>query len=669
MSQNSVSEVILKFSLDEQAQRRVLKGVGDVEQILSQTRKRLVSVEDAAAGLNSEFAELARAKAIENLSADAIRAASETDDWAAALKRVSTELSAIGASDSEIKQVARSLATAQSSTRGGGGTRTGGGNVETVDRLGSTGSQILSGLGQGELANVAGLVGDVAGSIGSLGVAGIAGAAALGAVTIAMAEYNRQIDVQKKGLEAALTAQDRYIESLKNLNTQQAQESLDSERENLRFLVAEANNVQAQIWEVWDNLVAEEGEATARLLTAVGSPFAAMEERLAGLNQQIEASEGYLLRLRNGLEAGAFATNDAAEAEARLAAERDKLAQITVSAAVRADQLTTEQRTQRIDEINREIELLQLFGNASAETQAQVANLTAEADGLRMVFNSTADAAKAAADAQKLLSDQTDNFLDAQAATVAAQEALFKAQEDAAKVYDKYMTDTLEISRKAEEQYQQIVADSGDKRTDIVQKTEDQIAKIQRDAGRELFNAVAERDALAAYLAAQQATDELADEKKAQADQLKEQEKAQAKQLDSLRKSVDQQVRTRDMQYRNEQSVTAQAALRAQIDLMNSKNVENAIAANGANGMRSIISNMWGQLTIEAVNGVNAILTSTRQLVGGFGGTQMYVNGVNPNSPAAYDLVGLPPPQTTAVNRAVDTRLNTYFRTAGITRD
>ena len=120
MSQNSVSSVILRFSLDEASQRRVLRGIGDVEQVLSQTRRRVVSVEDAAAGMNAEFAELARAKAIDNLTADAIRAAEAADSWETSLKRVAQQLSLIGASDDEIKQVARSLAGAQSSARGGG---------------------------------------------------------------------------------------------------------------------------------------------------------------------------------------------------------------------------------------------------------------------------------------------------------------------------------------------------------------------------------------------------------------------------------------------------------------------------------------------------------------------------------------------------------------------
>lgn len=665
MSQNSVSEVILKFSLDEQAQRRVLKGVGDVEQILSQTRKRIVSVEDAAAGLNSEFAELARAKAIENLSADAIRAASETDDWAAALKRVSTELSAIGASDSEIKQVARSLATAQSSTRGG---RAGGGNIETVDRLGSVGSQVLSGLGQGELANVAGLVGDVAGSIGSLGVAGIAGAAALGAVSIAMSEYNRQIEVQRAALSSAFEAQDRYIEALKNFNSEQARAALETENENRRFLVIEANNTQALIWEAWDQAVATFGDAGARSLQALGQlPTNALQTRLDELNGQIGESEGYLIRLRNGLEAGAFATNDAAEAEARLAAERDKLAQITTSAAIRADQLTAEQRAKRIDEINREIELLGIFGTTSAETQTQIANLTAEADGLRMVFNSTADAAAELAARTAAIDQQSDNYLDAVTDTVKAEEELFKARQESQSVYDKYIADSLRISQEAEARYQEIVAESGDKRISIVEKTEKQIQKIQRDSGRELFNAVAERDTLALHLAAQKNDEQLKDAQDAQSDQLKEFEKGQEKQFKALQTSVSKQVSALDASYRSQAQILANAEMRKQIDLQNSKASEVAIAANGANGLRSIMSNMWGQLTMEAVNGVTAILTQTRQLVGGMGGTQMYVNGVNAGSPAAYDLVGLPPPQTTAINRVVDTRLNTYFRTAGIT--
>lgn len=498
----------------------------------------------------------------------------------------------------------------------------------------------------------------------------IALAAAAGGVALALGEYNRQIEIQKKGLEAALEAQDRYLESLKNLNSEQAQAALEEERKNLRFLVAEANNVQAQIWEVWDNLVADVGEAQARLVTAAGSPFAALEERLTDLNQQIEQSEGYLLRLRSGIENGAFAANDAAEAEARLAAERNKLAQITTSAAVRADQLTAEQRAKRIDEINREIELLQIFGGASEETQAQIANLTAEADGLRMVFNSTADAAAELAARTAAVNQQTENYFDAVESTVKAEEALFKARQDAQAVYDKYIVDSRKISEEAEARYQEIIAESGEKRADIIEKTEKQILKAVRENGIERFNAIAERDALALFLSAQKADEQAKDAQEAQADQLKELEKGQEKQLKSLQASTSKQAAALDASYRAQQQIAASAQSRALTDLMNAKNAETQIALSGSNGVRTIMSNMWGQLTIETVNGVNAILTQTRRLVSGMGGTNMYVNGVNQNSPAAYDLYNVSSTRTTTaqVFKAVDTRLDTYFSYAGYSR-
>lgn len=539
-------------------------------------------------------------------------------------------------------------------------------------------ASVFGGGGGGALSSIGDILGLVeyiplaVQGLSSLNPVMIALAAAAGGVAIALGEYNRQLDVQKKALEGAFDAQDRYIEALKNFNSEQAQAALDTELENRRFLVIEANNTQAAIWEAWDQSVATFGEAGARALQALGQlPTNALQTRLDELNGQIATSEGYLIRLRGGLEAGAFATNDAAEAEARLTAERTKLAQITTSAAVRADQLTAEQRAKRIDEINREIELLQIFGGASEETQAQIANLTAEADGLRMVFNSTADAAAELAARTAAINQQTENYFDAVETTVKAEEALFKARQDAQAVYDKYVVDSRKISQDAEERYQEILAESGDKRADIIEKTEKQIQKIQRDSGRELFNAVAERDALAAYLAAQKADDQLQETQDAQADQVKELEKGQEKQLRSLQSSVSKQVAALDASYRVQQQIAASAQSRAMIDLMNAKNAEAQIALSGSNGVRTIMSQMWGQLTIEAVNGVSAILTQTRRLVSGMGGTNMYVNGVNAGSPAAYDLVGVGTSTRTTTQQvfgAVDQRLSTYFNIAGYSR-
>lgn len=785
MTQNSVSSVILKFTLDEQAQRRAIRGIADINDALEKTRKSTVSVDGVAERLNKQFAELARTQAIDKIAADAFNAAQVSGDWAASLEMVAQNLSDLGASDSEIAQVANTLARAQAEAaaladefnaiempdladfnRTGRGRRGGGGgsNLDRVDRLGSIGSQLLGGLGQGELANVAGIVGDVAGGIGSLGVAGVAAAGALGAISVAMSEYNRQLEAQKTALRGALDAQNRYYEAIGTLTSDQASAAIESEQGRIERLQQQRQEVQAAI----DNAFAQAqqlfgGDVTARALEAAGQlPTAQLREQLAELDAALASSEGYVARLAQGQAEGVFATNDMIEAEKRLADQRTqsvnadfdalqkadaltaaqreeqisantrqiqllqqqgdalaaqglstdavnesinrlaqenailetvtwsladaKAAEAEVSRrslyateqAFKADQMTAEQREARSTQISQEIaayrELLDrghLSADATAQLTQQITNLTIEQTELGEVTESTADKIAKLAAEQKLLSDQTDNYFKATEATVKAQEALTKAQADAQKVYDDYIAKSLEISTEIAEKEREILADGGEKRADIERKTQESIAKLMRDNGREQFNAVAERDALALFQSQQQAKDELDDERKAAADQIKEQEKAQAKQLASLQSSADKQTRALDASYRNQQAIAATAQLRAQVDLQNAKAAEIAIAANGANGMRSIVSNMWGQLTIETVNGVNAILTATRRLVGTgsftgttFGGTTAYVNGVNIGSPAAYDLFNVSSTPAT-FNRLFDSRLNQTLQISG----
>lgn len=686
MSQNNVSSVILKFTLDEASQRRVLKGVGDVEASLNKTAKGMRSVENVAESLNAEFANLARAKAIDKIEVSAIKAGKKTNDWYTSLKLVSEELSKIGATDSEISRVANAIGNAAAG-EGGGRRQAGslgrlGREVKALPAIAISGNLSTDAIGKILYTADAGLSA-LGATAAQVGAASAIAAPALIGVAVAMASYNKQIDQQKTALAGALNAQNRYYQALGTFTSEQAAKEFETETARLANLKQQRAETQAALDSAFRQSQEAFGDPLARALDRVGQlPTAQLRDQLKELDAQIASTAGYTTRLGDGIRNLAFASQDALSDVEAAIAQREKFQQIQtrvqlneVQLQVRANQMTSEARDKRRAEIEAEISVLEqsassttLTWQAQSELNAQITALRSESEILRRTFSSTADAAAELAARTETIKKQTDNYFDAVTATTKAQEDLAKAQQDAQAVHDKYIADTLEISRKADEQYQQITADGGDKRADIVRKTEDQIAKIQRDAGRALFTAVAERDALAALKAKEGASDQLTDAQKAQADQVKELEKGQAKQIESLKRSVDQQVRTRDTQYRNEAAQSANAALQAQITLQNRAYAEQAIAANGANGMRSIVSNMWGQLTIEAVNGVNAILTATRQLVGGIGGTQMYVNGVNAGSPAAYDLVGLPPPQTTAVNRAVDQRLSTYFNVAGYSR-
>lgn len=690
MSQNSVSSVILRFSLDESAQRRVVKGISDVEAALNKTTKVTRTVESAAEGLNAEFARLARAKSIDKIEAAAISAGKKTDDWYASLKMVSEELAKIGATDAELTSVGNTIGRAAAG-EGGGRRQAGslgrlGREVKALPAIAISGNLSTDAIGKILYTADAGLSA-LGATAAQVGAASAIAAPALIGVVVAMASYNKQIELQKAALTGALSAQDRYYTALGNFSSEQAAKELETETRRLENLRQQRAETQNALDSAFRQAQAAFTDPVARALDAGGQlPTAQLRDQLKELDAQIASTAGYTTRLGDGIRNLEFASRDAADAVADAIAQQEKFQQIQtrvqlneVQLQVRASQMTADARAKRQTEIQAEISILEqarssttLTWQAQSELNAQITALRTESEILRRTFSSTADAAAELASRTAAIEEQTTNYFKATEATTKAQEALTKAQQDAQKVYDDYMAKSLEISTQTAEKEREILADGGDKRADIERRTQDAIAKTMRDYGREQFNAVAERDALAAYQAKQRAEDQQSDEQKARADAIKEQEKAQAKALASLQSSVNQQTRTLETSYRNQQALAANAALRAQIDLQNAKASEIAIAANGANGMRSIHSFMWGELTTVAVNGVQAILTQTRRLVGGMGGTDMYVNGLNEGVPAAYDLYGVGTSTRTttqAVFGAVDQRLNQYFRTTGITRD
>ena len=92
MSQNSVSSVILRFSLDEDPRSAVnVKGLAMLKLEAQQDHKVTRTVGKRRRGLNAGL-RLARAKSIDKIEAAAISAGKKTDDWYASLKMVSEEL-------------------------------------------------------------------------------------------------------------------------------------------------------------------------------------------------------------------------------------------------------------------------------------------------------------------------------------------------------------------------------------------------------------------------------------------------------------------------------------------------------------------------------------------------------------------------------------------------
>jgi hypothetical protein len=233
-----------------------------------------------------------------------------------------------------------------------------------------------------------------------------------------------------------------------------------------------------------------------------------------------------------------------------------------------------------------------------------------------------------------------------------------------------------EIRTDANERRADIEQDAADRRTDIEQKSADDRYKIIRDFNRSYGQAVAERDALAAVQAKQNADDRLEDQKKAETDAQKALDKSLAKQNDTIQKSLDKQLRSIETAKRKESDTVARALLEQQIALQNNVNTERSIRESQMN--LRIVQAMQEQVLLtgryESMYNImdlylSAMVSRTQtamQSIYNYINSGMSVNGVNPGSPAAYDLYGMTVPQTQAVRSIVNDQLNYTLQRSGV---
>lgn len=490
---SQVASTILRYVVDERSIQRALQANKEVEELFGNTSKAELSAADAAAKLNAQFAELARAKAIEGITQEAIRAAQETDDWANALERVAQNLSNIGASDSEIQGVADALSNAQDAAQGTASAPTAAGEpgrAETVDRLGSVGSQILSGLGQGDLANITGLVGDLGGSISSLGVTGGITAAALAAVSIAMSAYNQQMEEQRTALQGALDAQNRYYEAVGSFTSSQAAEEIQTEQGRLEQLRQQRAETQGALDSAFAQAQAAFGDGVARALEAAGQlPTAQLRDQLKDLDQQIASSEGYTSRLTQAQADGVFAANDLEDAERQLADARTQGIQSDFVALEQADRLTAAQRQQQIDANNRSIQLLEQQKQALSDSGLDTTGIDGEIARLQRDNEIFQSVTSSLADAQAAEAEISRRSLLATEATLRADELTAEQRQqriDAINVeIDQYqaLLDNGHLSAEATEQLTQRIVDlkiEQGELGDVMESTADKTEKAKK---------------------------------------------------------------------------------------------------------------------------------------------------------------------------------------------
>jgi len=552
----------------------------------------------------------------------------------------------------ELRSLDNVVAEPEVRVRQTGGGRRNDGALESVDRFGTTGSQILSALGAGEAANAVGLVGDLAQGFSTLNPVMLGVTAVSVGVTAAFSALSVQYDKSAQSARNLIATQKDYFALLVEGNTASVQSAIDARRvqvEIARLTYEELNRVVETGYQQTAQSLGVFTDTFLEVTNAGGARE--LRTRRDEALQQYQQESFLLGRIETLLGSEAVARNDSADATASAIQAERELADArrqTFADEARAagqaladqannrlevDRMTAEQRATRALEIRRQIELLsgsqQEYANRQTTAGGQAAYLLGQQisilqDELIRVTETTRTYADTLAQEEarkKALSTQTDNYLDAVTGEVKAQEALFKAKQEYTATLAEGAAKEQALLTETEAKRTEIVADSRDRLTEIEDRGAKERAKIVRDYNRSYTTAVGERDALAGKNAQIAASDRLADQQESYDEALRTQNKALEKQIKALDRSYSDQYARLVQSINVETATRVNAMNRATVDLVNAENYKASIAQYGAGTQRSIHEYMWGQLNQTAVTWASNTVNSVRGIMGAYTGS------------------------------------------------
>lgn len=509
----------IRFVADESSARRVIDAANDIE--------------DAAERVNTAL-RAAEGAWLPDIVGDAVRAERAVRDVEDALE------------DIDGKRVRVDIDVNEDRIRN---------RLDTVDRIGSVGSQIAGGLGGGELGNSAGLIGDLAGAFSTMNPKVIAATGAIAGLTIGIQLLNSGTKDAENALKASASAADIYYDAVRNLSSDQVLNELipDLQRDNdvLEMQLAEGRAaLEANITpagELLANVAAGLGVTSATTLNE-------FRAQLDELEQTINTNEHAVNRLKAGLDTGAFAYNDAIannELYLEIFGELTQAQLDTAEAAVQlaeAERLAAERRAQTEKEINQ-----RLIAYQQAQQAAQSEAASAYNDQLLDAINNVTEAGADAA----------------------------KAQNDLANAEQKSAARIADIIAQGQEKQDDLFTDYKERRLDSEEDLNDRLEEIEQRRLKSTHDAIADRDVLA-FDMAQDAAQEESEREQKQAD------KDAARDERNYQRQVQQSERANrrllDNEYsRQNEELTLKraAAAAARADLQNAQFAERAIRAQG----------------------------------------------------------------------------------------
>lgn len=456
----------------------------------------------------------------------------------------------------------------------------GGSALNSVDRLGSIGGQIFSGLGQGEVANAAGLLGDVAGAFSSLnpvmlGVTAVtvgvtAGFAALTAEQNQIREATkRRLDIERELYTFIETSSTKELTDRRDdLNDQlQREQALREQRVAERAaLLNSMNDFQRGV------VALGHADLVSGEFQALDDAVKESDQNIADLAQQILDLNRALLEGRGATEDAEDAAEEQAEADRKAAEEqanalRSEFAFRMQAAALRdtgtSEQLQALYRQNDAERsLNEErIRRLTPLTDASESVATEVEQLTArneelasQTDLLRKAVEPVITQREREAAAAKQQNDAVNDLFAALQAEAEAHTAVAEAAEAynqalaenaaniakiAADLREKEAAIQVEAAAEQIERERQYAQD----RDKIAEDLKERLLEIEAQGAQAYAYARARRDVVAAIQAQQQAKDEAERETKEAGKRLKELDAQLAEQNRVAKQKLEEQLR------------------------------------------------------------------------------------------------------------------------------
>lgn len=568
---------------------------------------------------------------------------------------------------------------------GGSGARGNNGALESVDRFGTTGSQILGALGASEAGNVVGLVGDLAQGFSTLNPVMLGVTALSVGFTAALGGLSKQYDESARSARNLIATQEAYFSLLVGGTSASVQAAIDAKRmqvEIARLTYEELNRVVETGYQQTSQTLGVFTDTFLEVTNAGGARE--LRTRRDEALQQYQQETFLLGRIETLLGSEATARNDSAAATEEAIAAEHELADARRDAFIdeakrggqaladrannrlEVDRMTAEQRQTRALELQRQISMLaanqQFYANQQTTEGGYAAYLLGQQladmrEELIRVTDTTytyADGLEAEAVAKKAITDQTDNYFDSLTDEVKAQEKLFEARAEYTQAVTEGAAKEKELLDETQDKREEIADETAERIADIEERSAKERYKILRDFNRAWTSAVGERDALAGKQAKIAASDRLEDQAENDADALIKQKKATDKQLAALDRSYDQQYARLIQSLNAEISIKQTAMNRAQIDVINAQNAQALIAAYGAGQQRQIHENMWSGINQTAVQWASNTVNTLRGIMGAYTGsyaTQYPMSVGSQPVTLNYNVTGTQNTMTTATFR------------------